>query len=724
MKAYMADHSVRRRDFIQSSSVLATGTLFSLSQATAAGLPQIPREFPSSCPRDLEDFLKYIVQRRAADGLNGLPLDASGTKMRDGTAFRASVEDCNMAWTGAAAYRYPWSKLHRNQALQDRAFLLLDTVVSRHPEGKWDDGGLDAYFAVHSLSWAVLSWIETGDVDEARASAWREGVKKAADDGLVCLHYGPYRPSPLTGQYANPEMYLLSGLAAAWKITGDTRYREEAGRALRRYDDWLYPGGGMAYFLGSGPQHGYQHMIVKSVALYWNLTGDPVALEYLRRLAPYFPNVQHPSGLLTDAEQPQLKHTFFNPINPGAAAMIACATGDGANRRAGEIAAKLMADSVDNREPSFGKKGFIWYNYQNATYAAAALRLMEKLPLPEAAHGVARRVFMDGSFRGPRSHWDAFTAAVGTRQMNDSLAGAYLADPREPVMPLAASIDGVYFEVHAGKQEFRNIDWSPTITHITTGNFVANSCVSGINAPFWGDLPFLAAESARASEVSDWSTVQHWAVWRDALVGIGTLRCHANGGSATDVARVRWRVAPAGRKSQVIEQAEKALRFEYGGLRVDLMTLDSRGGFGFAPEESGAAPHAAWTPMLAHRGPWATGDFVNVATVIRPAGAEGSAQVRGMQHGAVTALLDPGGRRAFVWATNLYRHFQQYTMDVPRGAEVRTYKRNVEMPGVPAGEPANLGLMGGEAGLWILESDVELDGAVLLAGVKAGKTRA
>jgi len=46
------------------------------------------------------------------------------------------------------------------------------------------------------------------------------------------------------------------------------------------------------------------------------------------------------------------------------------------------------------------------------------------------------------------------------------------------------------------------------------------------------------------------------------------------------------------------------------------------------------------------------------------------------------------------------------------------------MPRVPAGEPANLGLMGGEAGLWILESASALDGAALLAGVKAAKTRA
>ena len=259
---------------------------------------------------------------------------------------------------------------------------------------------------------------------------------------MVCLHYGPYRPSALTGQYANPEMYFLSGLAAAWKVTGNMHYRDEAARALRRYDEWLFKGGGMAYFLGSSPQHGYQQMVVKSVALYQNLTQDPYADGILKRLVPYFPNVQHRSGLITDAEQPQLKHTFFNVLNPATAAMLAMATGDGANRHAADVATLLMADNVEQRTPSFAKAGYPWYNYQAATYAASALRIMEHHALPPAATPSALR-FMDDSFRGPRTHWDDFTAAVGTRQMNDSLAGAYLADPHEPLMPLDAAVDGV-----------------------------------------------------------------------------------------------------------------------------------------------------------------------------------------------------------------------------------------------------------------------------------------
>ena len=705
---------IKRRDFV-SASALALSTL-PAAFAAPGDLPKLPTDF-GPCPRKLDDFLKYIVQRRAAEALNRV-----GSKP-DGTLYGSGPEDANVAWVGAAAYRYPWSRFHRNEALRNRAFSLLDSIVRAHPDGKWDDGGLNAYFGPQSLGWAVLSWIETGDVDAPRAALWRDAVAKAADDGMLCLHYGPYRPSALTGQYANPEFYFLSGLAAAWKLTGDTRYRDEASKALRRYDDWLFSGGGMTYFLGSSPQHNYQHMIVKSTALHWDLTQDPHALEFLKRLAPYFPNVQHRSGLLTDAEQSHLKHSFFNPINPGAPAMLACILGDGANRHVADISASLMADSVDGRNPSFGSKGLAWYNYHAATFAVSALRLLERHPLPEAVPPSPRRVFVDASFRGVRTHWDDFTAAVGTRPMNDSLAGAYIADPREPLMPLDSALDGVYFEVLRGKSQFRCVEWSPVVTFASTEGFASTSCFTRLCAPYWGDMPFLPGEGSHPSEVADWSSLQHWATWRDCLIGFGALRCHASGGDAGDVARVRWRISPAGRKLDILEQSERSLRFRYGRLRGDLLSLDPAGSFSFKPADVGEAPMAAWTPLLVRSAPWSTGDAVNVATIIRPDGAEGSIATMSLTHGAAAVLLEPDARKAYVWVVNLGRHLQQYMLNLPPGVTVRTYKRDVEMPPVPRGEPANTGLQGAEGAVWVLTSNTALDVRTLIAGLRAGKSR-
>ena len=92
-------------------------------------------------------------------------------------------------------------------------------------------------------------------------------------------------------------------------------------------------------------------------------------------------------------------------------------------------------------------------------------------------------------------------------------------------------------------------------------------------------------------------------------------------------------------------------------------------------------------------------------------------------NGAAAVLLEPEGRKALVWVANLERHFQQFLLDVPPGATVTTFKHGLEMPGLPPGEPANLGLLGAESGVWLLESKASIDPAALLAGLRVGKRR-
>jgi hypothetical protein len=203
------------------------------------------------------------------------------------------------------------------------------------------------------------------------------------------------------------------------------------------------------------------------------------------------------------------------------------------------------------------------------------------------------------------------------------------------------------------------------------------------------------------------------------------LRCHAQGGDAKteDVARVRWRLFPHERKLELLEQTDKTCRFRYGGLQVDLVCLEQRGGFAMKPQEIGKGPWAAWTPLLARSAPWSQGDFVHVATIVRPTGASGSVHLKALPNGAAAVLVEPDGRKALVWVVNLHRHWQQYQLDLPAGVTVHTYKRDVEMPPVPPGEPANTGLIGGESALWIIESDRQLNPEILLSGLRADDGR-
>jgi len=60
---------------------------------------------------------------------------------------------------------------------------------------------------------------------------------------------------------------------------------------------------------------------------------------------------------------------------------------------------------------------------------------------------------------------------------------------------------------------------------------------------------------------------------------------------------------------------------------------------------------------------------------------------------------------------------------LPPGATIVAYKHCVEMPGIPPGEPANLGLQGSESGIWTLASPEPIDAKALLERLKSGKRR-
>lgn len=240
--------------------------------------------------------------------------------------------------------------------------------------------------------------------------------------------------------------------------------------------------------------------------------------------------------------------------------------------------------------------------------------------------------------------------------------------------------------------------------------------------PYWGGMPPQPGDEHPADGISDWVSIQHWAAWRDHRIGLGMLRCDADGGSATggDTAHVRWRLAPVGRKLSIQEQTSSVCRFQYGGLQVDLERLDERGGFAFAMEDIGQAPRAA---VLSRSAPWSRRDFVHAATIIHPAKVQGSVHVTALANGAAAVLLEPEGRKATVWVVNLERQFQQFLLDVPAESTITTFKHGVEMPGVPPGEPASLGLRGSESGVWLIESKELIDLKALVARLRTGKRR-
>ncbi len=679
-------------------------------------------------PRDLEPFLRHVVLQRTANGLERIVDDP--TDARHGTVYGGTAEDANIAWVAAAAYRHEWSRFHRDAAVREKSLKLLDRVAELSERGIWAVEQ-DALFGLHSFSFAVLRWLETETVGSARRARWQSAVADAADRAMAFNH-----ARIGAGNYANPEFYYLSGLAAAWKVCGDRRYLDEAFRAFHRYKDAIFPGGGVPYHHDTAPVHNYQQLMVKAVALFWDLTGDEQARSWLSRMAPYFPRVQHRSGLLVDYGTPWLKREFYTPMNPAAPAILASVLGDGANRHSADVATRVRADNVNGRLPGFLSDNPNWYNYHQTTLAVVALRMIERYPLPEAAPPGSRRVEWDGGFRGGRSHWDDFTAAVGTRSKVESVAGAAVADSTVPMLPLGSALDSVFFEVLSGdrsnskmsretrlRTRFGVVEWNPEVRSTVLDDIVVAGVWTRLCNPYWSDRPFIRGETVE-TEISNWSSVQHWAVWRDHLVGLGALKAHESGGSkrTSDVARVRWRFSPRGRDLVRPTRDDDRLQVRYGDLDVDLIRLDRRGPFQFADARS-EAPHLAWAPSLERRAPWAQGDYVHVATDARPAGSDGTVLFGSLKQGAAAILVEPGARQAYLVLAGFGRHWRQHELRLPPGITARVFKRDVELTPPPAGKAVVLTLHGAENAIVSLVSQDPIDPVEVLSRFGPGRSR-
>ena len=164
------------------------------------------------------EFLRYIVQRRAAEGLNGLVLTEKdlasttpGTQGRSWTRFTAAPPKTLM-WPGwrRPLIATPGADFYHDPDLRRRAFALIDGVVRSRPTVS----GTTAGWTATSVRTALPG--QPGvERDRRRRSAPRrrlaQAVAKAADQGLIVPPLRAVPPQRVTGQYANPEMYLLSG---------------------------------------------------------------------------------------------------------------------------------------------------------------------------------------------------------------------------------------------------------------------------------------------------------------------------------------------------------------------------------------------------------------------------------------------------------------------------------------------------------------------------------
>lgn len=669
-----------------------------------------PMEIPDvvgEVPTGPVEFYRWVIVDRARSCLRRI------RKSEDGLIYGASPEDANMAWVMAAAYDGEgWSDLYRDQELLDGGLRIMDAVTDVRLKEPWEKGkGHGPRFGLHAYANAVSFWKETGAVPEATMDRWIECVRRSAE---FAIRYDAR--SLWVGQYANPEFYTLAGLAAAWELTGVERYRREARRTLRRYESQTFPAGGVAYMTRMNAQTNYQDMVVKSVARYHEITGDPYAEELLKRYARYYRLIALPAGIHSPSEQPWLKHNIIESINPAVPDMLASLTGDGRCETIGRAQAFRRAEQIARRWPSFrdGEGHFAWYNYHHTTFAVLALRYHRDVE-PEPLE--SRRVGKDENLRGIRARWDGWMASVTSRRASMTLAGCLISDPSEPFFPLESGL--LFFLTEYAEGEVERYDsfrlpsnhfilsgYTPLHSRSVLGDGAILNVFSPLSSPYWGTFPESSAEHGRRNPGA-WEYCQAWITWRNGLIGMVRM-----------AARRKSEEAGFVRMRPVFYPRNRELRFEVTGDRVE--GACGRLGFAMSPlgttegwefgriENREEAPYFKGgsyyyiqpvSPVYEKTGgTWKRGDSAALWTAYwdreDPAvevsdPAEFQAKFLADRAGAV--IVREGERSVMAFAANLQRRWVQLQVDPAEGWEVELVHDGNELPTFP-GEPVRWSL--------------------------------
>ena len=720
--------------------LLAVGAL--CSPAACAGesddrlWPMAIPEKVGEIPTDPVAFYQWVVVDRARNSLERVQ------SSKDGLIYGAAAEDANVAWIFACAYDGEgWSPLYHDPELLKGAFRLMDAITDVRLKEPWEKGqGHGPRFGLHSYANAVAFWKETGAVPPEKLQRWIECVRKSAD---FCIRYDAR--DMYVGNYANPEMYSLSGLAVAWQLTGEERYREEAAATLRRYEDDTFPDGGVSYFMEVNAETGYQHMVVKSVCRYYEITKDPYAKELLERYTDYFPLVWLPAGIHSPSEQPWLKHYVTQYINPAVPDMLASFTGDGRNATIARVQAYRTAQQIAEQFPSFRQDAgpYAWYNYHWTTYACLALRYhrdVEPKPLLD------RWVGPDENLRGIRSRWGNWTAFATSRRASMTLTGCLIADPAEPFYPLQSGL--LMFLCEYGEEKIRPRDafvidsahhvmneWNPLHYRSVGEDGAILNVFSELSSPYWGVFAESNAERPYRNPGA-WEYSQAWITWKNSLIGlIRMVALRDSDGPAEDCfVRLRPVFIPQNRELKIASHGG-GIAGSYGRLGFAMAPLGEAEGWQFGEIDNPSAPPflkggtyyyaQPRSPVLEKSGgTWKRGDTVALWTAYWDTEAPALDVTRPDQFQALlfndraaAIVVRESTTSAAVFVADLNRRWIQLQLDPGEGWQVELRHTKDVLPTFP-GEPVRFSLLGFQTAIL----HVKAPGALTAAEV-AGRLR-
>lgn len=317
--------------------------------------------------------LDYLCQHQGPDG----------RFLEEAVPSRSTVQAAHAAiW----AFAQPGSRHFQREEALARARKAVDLLV-RQPEGWKGCPFTPSYFGETLLLLEGIDGKEHGPCREALHAV---------------LSHQRQTGNHTFGHFSDWDILYALALGLGWRIFGDRGMKEAAAEHARLVWPNVVPGGDGFYYLISPYQYwppsvNYTGISTATFARYYEITGDPEALEMVRAVKDYFLYYTEPSGLTEFAVSPWHKHPTDTKEDTFAfvAASAEFLAGLTQDRRLNRVAELMLRNLESMVRPEGGFQRRLWAcAWINATpydpnttaylcYAADWCRGGESEPLPD-----------------------------------------------------------------------------------------------------------------------------------------------------------------------------------------------------------------------------------------------------------------------------------------------------------------------------------------------------
>jgi hypothetical protein len=207
------------------------------------------------------------------------------------------------------AKRHPQNPRFRDPKMLALATRIGDLLASEHERGVFEPR-LDS-------DWDTYMWLEAyrllqDELGEERRARWKKAIEAnvvlVLSDAAERTDF-PWYNSPYIGTSPNHYALYAANLLLGGRVFGNKEWERLGSQILHRYATVEQTADGYwGEHSRSGPTIGYNHLTLSAVALYWELTRDPAALQALRRATDFHKYFTWPDGTPVELMNDRNRH--------------------------------------------------------------------------------------------------------------------------------------------------------------------------------------------------------------------------------------------------------------------------------------------------------------------------------------------------------------------------------------------------------------------------------